>query len=117
MKKFQETITKTYQIKLPEQRDLKNAFECYKTSIETEMQESEHGRRLYAEVLNENQEKLRPDLLSELSLTKYTENFKKGKPDPRISCDSSNLFGIKMNTELPLTDLLDFDVKCPIVIK
>ena len=111
MKKFYRTIPTIHKIDLPREREIQNAFKCYKTSIETEIQESEQGRLIYSEIFKEIPEKnQRPDLLSVISLKKYSENFKKGIPDERIICTNSKVFGGELDIELPVADLIDIDV-------
>ena len=52
----------------------------------------------------------RPNTLREISLNVIVKNFTKGVVDDRISCQDAIDFGLEANLELPLTNLLDFDV-------
>lgn len=95
---------------LPEDPVVRNAYQVYGASYQTEKFLSEEGRKVYGESCKSGPDLRRVERLQGLCVERLVKEFKGGALDERLRDDNFVLFGEKLDIDTPLEDLIDLEV-------
>jgi len=140
MNKFWKKVASYPLIKLRPNRDVENAYRAYEPSWTSKRLKEEANRQIYGDLielgLRENvaklhaenddddelddetddedggeQIKFRAESLNTLSLKEMAKNYKQGAISEFVNCVEAIDFGLMVDTDLPMLDLLKLNVR------
>lgn len=95
---------------LPDDQVVKNAYQIYGPSFQTENLLSEDDRNIYGESCKSRKDLDKVERLQFLCVECLAKHYKGGMLDERLCFDNLVLFGKLLDIEVPLQDLIDLEV-------